>query len=813
MQAQEGEDRITGRARAIPQILIFALAFWCASDACYLPFFSLSERGRIVAFVCLLVAFALLGAKELSRLCRKTKRRSVRKREQALLSHHGRPLRPVFENRQFHEGIFMGALGALLGLLLSLGCTQAYLVHAEELPQQGRDCLFTLAEDAQTTSYGVQAVAEVRLPQGIRHVRLSLKDDNAENLLAGDRIRASVTFMPFPDSSKEYAYEEGLWARANVTQYRQDHVFGLRGAALKVRKSVIAHLTQEGGRIGQLMAALALGYRSSFNKSTLAEDFRICGLAHLIAVSGAHLALVAAIVQGILAKASLKRGMQAALLLACLSLYAFLCAFPISVIRAIIMVVCGIVAPFVRRRRDSLAALSAAIILIGLFNPVALRSISFILSASSTLGIVLLAPRLNRLIRCRSRIIKDFIIEPLSITLAALIPTLLISASFFSQISLIAPLSNILAAPLFTCACLTSLLAATGIALVPAMTGAALALGFYGVEPLIMLVENLAAIPFAAIPCDLAYPVGVAGSVILTACAAYGTKNQLRRYGKTILAVGGGMILLAIALVFRTMVSDEVIMLNVGQGDAFIVRSQGKSILIDTGNEEQMLRRAFARHGIMQLDGVFITHADDDHCGSLEEVLAIAKTEAVYVANDCLACPCDSCSNLRKEASLIDGQEGLKGLHIGDSFECGDFSFRIIWPVAYEDEGGNADSLCMLAEYRPTGQLLLFTGDAESEQLAEIVEREHLRNIEVLKVGHHGSKAALDDDLAQTLSPRIALIGVGAGNRYGHPNAETLERLEKEESLVFRTDIDGDVTLEFSREKLHIATQYEVVAP
>jgi len=193
------------------------------------------------------------------------------------------------------------------------------------------------------------------------------------------------------------------------------------------------------------------------------------------------------------------------------------------------------------------------------------------------------------------------------------------------------------------------------------------------------------------------------------------------------------------------------------------VRSKGSAVLIDTGNHDTLLKEALARQGIFHLDAVLITHADDDHCGSLQALDGVVAIDSVLVARDALTCDCDSCESLIESASSVVGSANVEPLAVGDAIACGDFSLKVIWPYGFSDEGGNADSLCLLASLATSGGTwtALFCGDAESNQLKEIIDEGELGDIDIYKVGHHGSKAALTESVVEVIRPEISLVSVG----------------------------------------------------
>ena len=165
-------------------------------------------------------------------------------------------------------------------------------------------------------------------------------------------------------------------------------------------------------------------------------------------------------------------------------------------------------------------------------------------------------------------------------------------------------------------------------------------------------------------------------------------------------------------------------MLDVGQGDAFLVSSCGQTLLVDTGNEDRKLRDALASVGVRRVDAVAVTHPDDDHCASLQSLVSYADVGAFLCAAPMLECGCEKCKGLLETAKAAVGEEGVTALDVGDVLHVGRFEMEVVWPESYEDEGGNADSLCLMARLDCDGDgafdwKALFTGDAESGQLEQ----------------------------------------------------------------------------------------------
>ena len=151
-------------------------------------------------------------------------------------------------------------------------------------------------------------------------------------------------------------------------------------------------------------------------------------------------------------------------------------------------------------------------------------------------------------------------------------------------------------------------------------------------------------------------------------------------------------------------------------------------------------------------------------------------------------------------------------MQIDDKIEFGDFSLKVVWPSEFTDEGGNADSLCIVAEadVNDDGEadaVALLTGDAEIQNLEAIAKREDLYAIDILKVPHHGSKTGTNDKIATRLQPKVSLVSCGASNRYGHPHKEVVSALTEVGSMIYRTDNQGDVSCKIKADTLLITTQ------
>ena len=696
-------------------------------------------------------------------------------------------------------------LGLAIGCVLGFSATLSYITKADQvIASPVQEWCFTAEEDARQGDFGatVHVVAHSEL-NGEEHAVSVTLPKGESDIFYGDSFSATCALSQPREASAERFYFQGTDAVSSPGAIEQlDNSRSVGGVLANVRKSAIA-LFDGQGDTDALCQALVCGYREQLRDSDLYAACKTVGVAHLVAVSGAHLSITCGMIASALQVVRTPRRLSLAIQLAVISIYLLLTGMPISALRAAAMAIVGMMSFLARRRRTTLSALGACIVVIITISPQSSVSISFFLSAMSTLGIIALMPLISSWLSAVPIVRR--IAEPLALMLAAMAATTPFSAALFSQLPLVSPVANLVVAPLFTLALSVSLVGSVASLAAPVVAPLALPFANGAAFLLAQAITIFAEIPFACVPVSLSVPWGLALS-IAGPLLLWLLWPQLT--GATIFAIGSAACACAIALVvvvplFRP---SEIVMLDVAQGDAFLVKSKGSAVLIDTGNHDTLLKEALARQGIFHLNAVLITHADDDHCGSLQALDGVVAIDSVLVARDALTCDCESCENLIESASSVVGFANVEALAVGDTIACGDFSLKVIWPHGFSDEGGNADSLCLLASLATSEGMwtTLFCGDAESDQLKEIIDEGELGDIDIYKVGHHGSKAALTESVVEVIRPEISLVSVGEGNRYGHPAAQTLSLLDSVGSHVFRTDEMGDVSCEFSNDGIRV---------
>jgi competence protein ComEC len=377
------------------------------------------------------------------------------------------------------------------------------------------------------------------------------------------------------------------------------------------------------------------------------------------------------------------------------------------------------------------------------------------------------------------------------VTLAAQLATLPWSLAAFGRLSPAAPLANLVAVPWAGIALVAALAwAAARLLLGPAADVLLLPLDLLAV-PLRWL-EHLPASPLVTWPQQAPWWAAWLATVALASCVA------LPRPRWTVAARA------ALATVLLASVAPEVpppglelAMLDVGQGDAILLRDGTTSLLVDGGGWRtpgfggRVLVPALAALGLRRVDVVAVTHPDADHCGGLADLVAELPVGQVWAPPGLEASSCGA----RLRSSGLPFRE----LAAGDAARVGRWRLRVLGPGRDVEGPDNRRSLVLLAT--GAGRRALLTGDLDAAGEAALVRRWGGAALvsDLLKVAHHGSPTSSIGPFVRAAHPRLALISVGAGNSYGHPSPKVLAALERDGARVLRTDRDGMVRVAWGR--------------
>lgn len=268
--------------------------------------------------------------------------------------------------------------------------------------------------------------------------------------------------------------------------------------------------------------------------------------------------------------------------------------------------------------------------------------------------------------------------------------------------------------------------------------------------------------------------------------------------------------ILVLGIHFYPMVTRDFTLhfIDVGQGDScFIMTKHNKKILIDGGGSEsssfdvgeKTLIPYLLNQGVYTLDYVMISHFDTDHCGGVLSVLESLNVKMVMIPRQE-----EESWNYQRFKNIVKQKRiKVKVVKAGDRIKVDkDTYFDILWPQEKQIAENRLNNNSIVAKLVYKNTSMLFTGDIEAIAEKEMVEKykksSQLKST-ILKVAHHGSKSSSIEELLGAVSPKIAFIGVGENNKFGHPNEGVLERLEEKKCQMYRTDQDGEITIKIKQ--------------
>ena len=582
---------------------------------------------------------------------------------------------------------------------------------------------------------------------------------------------------------------------------------------------------------GAVVAGIALGERAAIGRD-LADAFARSGTAHLLAVSGFNMTLVAgAVALGLRGRLPLRAVALATA--AALGGYALLVGPSPSVLRAGVMALVASLGVAVGRPSFGANALCLCVAVLTAVDPGIATAIGFQLSVAATAGLIgLQAPLAQRLGR-----LPSVLREGLATTIAASVPTVPIIAAAFGRISLVSPLANLIAVPLF--APLLALGMATAvIGAISEDAARPLGLASYAVATALRrLVELSASLPGASAEISRGVLSGVALTLSLVVIAA--VLASARAAGIAVVIARGGLaairrdwsavpglapryarplswrlsrralrvatacavvaILVAGSLVALRPPPSRLRALDVGQGDAFLLEHAGAVVLIDGGPDPGRLLALLG--GSLapwqrRIDALVMTHAHIDHGAGL---LAVFGRYDVGIAIEPRGLEDVALSRLWAERAARAGVP-RHAIGAGEQIRIGAIELTALSPN--EDPRVEYRNLVLHARY--AGVAALFPGDATDSALADLLLDPAALRSDVYIPPHHGAHTPHAAALIAAVRPKVALLSVGASNRYGHPTPATLAALG--DVPTYRTDRRGTVEVQVDGGRLLVRT-------
>lgn len=604
------------------------------------------------------------------------------------------------------------------------------------------------------------------------------------------------------------------------------------------------------------------------DKSTLDKNIKKLysenGIAHIMAISGVHVAIIGMTLYGFLRKLKIGRLISGTFSIAIIILYGIMTGMSSSTERAVIMLILSIAAEYFGRKTDAPTSMGFAMIIMVLGNPYVILDAGFQLSFAAITGVTVVAPQLRKLLRMFKCFIKEAdekkkqkhkkimslrkmiikLIDALVVGIASFITTTPVIIYYYYQFPPYSILINLIVIPLVSLVVGGSILVVlTGLF----FTGAAVVMTYpvrlilFGYKYLCIFASGL---PGASVLVGH-ISIGMVFVYYLSVVLIFVILRMIR-IGKTE-REGPILYLMLATVLFLTVVYEvysydkslKVVYMDVGQGDGVLLRTSGHGgILIDGGSSsnkrvgEYVMVPVLKYYGVSEVEYAFVSHGDADHVSGLEYLLN-EEQSGVHVVN--LVLPeygdQDALQELKSEATA--NNVNIIYMKPGDNItynhqHAETINIECLYPDEEAGQGVlDTNNLSMILKTTITWDVreadienlnkssdsdaslsLLFVGDAgiaAEKRLIELYGKNSLGEIsdsiacDILKVGHHGSRNSSGSDFLKRVSAMYGIISCGKDNRYGHPHAETLERLKMADTKYMTTKEHGAIILSIER--------------
>ncbi len=558
-------------------------------------------------------------------------------------------------------------------------------------------------------------------------------------------------------------------------------------------------LEETTGEDSPIFSAMVLGEKENL-KEEVRFRYQMAGVIHILAISGLHISLLGMGLYEVLKKTGIGVSVSGIASLMIMVMYGVMTGGSVSAMRAIFMFLLAIGARILGRIYDLITALSLSAVMLLLESPAYLYDAGFLLSFGAVLGVAVVFPVMQKVTALKSKIGKSVLAS-----VSVQITTLPLMLWFYGEVSLAGVFMNLLVLPTVGIVLLSGVMAAlTGT--VSVVIGTAMAipgrvvLGVY--EKLSMCVCKVSFCTWTGGKPEL-YQVILYYMILLffIGVSVFRVKKGKKDFGIWIISV---FAVICAVLVIGRKKSDflEITCLDIGQGDAIAAQfPTGEVFVVDGGSSSKkkigqyQLLPFLRSRGISYIDAIFVSHTDEDHISGIRELLDYMGKDLISLKAGNLILP----EVLKKQEAWMELKElaekagvCVQTVNAGSVFSIGNGTISVLSPQKdATGEDVNEDAIVFLLEYKEFQGL--FTGDVGEKTEKEILS--NLRDIDFLKVGHHGSRYSSSMLFLEKILPEVSVISCSDSNRYGHPSKETVERLERVGSQVEYTMKSGAVTV------------------
>jgi len=561
-----------------------------------------------------------------------------------------------------------------------------------------------------------------------------------------------------------------------------------------IKDTINGTLTDEEGN---LLLAILLGDKDKLSED-IQERFKTSNLSHMLAVSGAHVSYIILGLTYVLQNSIIGKKNEKIVCIIFLLFFMAITNFTPSVTRACIMAVLTLFSGIIYRKSDVYTNISVAALITLIFNPYNLLDLGFQLSYGGTIGIIIFIKRIQEK-KSNSKVI-NYIKQMALVSIYANIIIIPIMMYHFNTVSFTFIISNIMASPILGIIVITRFLFIIASITVKPLTR----LIAIFIKPILSILIKISQIcsklPFSNILVVTPYMFNV---ISYYAIILYCIKSKKNNKCKIIICLLIVLILINF-IIYIFPQKLRIFFIDVGQGDStLIITPDKKTVLIDGGGSdsfdvgEKVLLPYLLDRRILKIDYVLISHFDTDHCGGILTIMEKVKVKNIIISEQA-----EHSENYERFKKLmIHKKIRLIEVKKGDKIKIGRYSeFKILFPTSRLLSENPLNNNSIVAQFNYNNFKMLFTGDIEklAEQQILKAEKAEIR-ADILKVAHHGSKTSSIPEFIKAVKPKIALIGVGKNNTFGHPNQQTIKNLENIKCRIYRTDLQGEIIIKIDQ--------------
>ena len=633
---------------------------------------------------------------------------------------------------------------------------------------------------------------------------------------AGRLIEAPVTFRRparylddgVPDQEREAALggmtlfgsvKSGLLVSVLARGSRVDEA-AARIRAL-VRRAIGRWVSPHDAVAAAIVTAVLIGDRTGL-PDAVRMRLQTAGTYHVIAISGGNIAILAALVIGLLVLVGLHGRVTAVLAITTLVAYSLIVTAGPSVWRATLMAVTYLLARLVDHRTPPWHAIALAAGVLVVWQPLDVRDAGFVLTFGATAAL-LRGGRFGST-RAAAHPRLAWMTASIAASLATELALMPVSAHTFSRVTCAGLVLNLVAVPAMAVVQVAGMVV-VGVTALPPLAWTAGVVSWLGAAAIVDSARLVDVVPWLAT--RTASPAFWLIGAYYAALAGVLVASGRRRWvALAITALAAVAIVSGVdparAIAAPALPSLRLTVFDVGQGDAMLLQAGDRSLMVDTGGAPfggsfdiggRVLAPALWARGVRSLTALLVTHADPDHIGGALEVVDDFAPGHVWLGVRVAGhSPTEAlvARAARHHIPIDDRREGQTSV-------LGAVAVRVLNPPTPDWERRrvrNDDSVVL--EVSCGDVALLLTGDIGADVERAIIPQLVPARVRILKVAHHGSRTSSSAELLAAWHPDIAVISVGRGNHFGHPAPEVIERLAAIGARIYRTDRDGEVTID-----------------